>query len=326
MSRLAAGRRLGALVVVAMLWQGAVAGPLRDRWQQFRVASQDDVLDDETATGTAALPGGIRVMRDVPYGDDARQRFDVYLPAKAQEAPVIVLVHGGGWRLGDKAMRTVVENKVARWGPQGFIVVSVNYRLLPQAAPLAQAQDVARALVMAQSQVAGWGGRRDRFILMGHSAGAHLVALLAAAPDLAQGLGASPWLGTVALDSAAYDVPAIMSARHYRLYDNAFGKNSVDWTVVSPRHALKTPGAPFLAVCSSRREAACAQAQDFVAKASVMGMRAEMLAQDLSHRDINQRLGEASQYTEAVERFLGSLDASVATRLRGRHLDRGQNR
>jgi len=57
---------------------------------------------------------------------------------------------------------------------------------------------------------------------MGHSAGAHLVALLTAHPAFTQAEGALPWLGTVSLDSAAFDVVAVMSGRHLALYDRAF--------------------------------------------------------------------------------------------------------
>ncbi|MBU6249022.1 MAG: alpha/beta hydrolase, partial [Xanthomonadaceae bacterium] len=59
----------------------------------------------------AELPAGTRVVRDVAYGPDALQRLDVYAPAGAHDAPVILMVHGGGWRRGDKAMSNVVANK-----------------------------------------------------------------------------------------------------------------------------------------------------------------------------------------------------------------------
>ncbi|EER58388.1 LipQ, partial [Acidovorax delafieldii 2AN] len=93
---------------------------------------------------------------------------------------MVFLVHGGGWRHGDKAHERLVQNKVARWVPRGVVLVSVNYRLLPEAGPDEQLRDVARALATAQRQAPGWGADPQRFLTMGHSAGAHLVALLAA--------------------------------------------------------------------------------------------------------------------------------------------------
>ena len=67
------------------------------------------------------------------------------------------MVHGGAWRMGDKAASNVVENKVARWVPRGVLFISANYRLLPEADALAQANDVARALARAQEVAARLG-------------------------------------------------------------------------------------------------------------------------------------------------------------------------
>ncbi|MCE5232246.1 MAG: alpha/beta hydrolase [Mizugakiibacter sp.] len=297
-------------MAAALPYQTAAAGPLRDLLQQRRAQAGD-------RDGPATLPPGIRVVRDVPYGPDPRQRMDVYAPAHAQDAPVIFMVHGGGWARGDKAMRRVIENKVARWVPRGFVLISIDYRMLPDTAPLQQADDVGRALATAQRQAASWGGDGARFILMGHSAGAHLVSLLEAAPSIATAQGAAPWLGVVSLDSAAYDVAAVMRARHMRLFDDAFGSNPDTWAAASPDVRLDAAGAPFLAVCSSRRDNACPQAQGFVAKARSLGTRAQVIEEDLSHREINETLGTASAYTAQVEAFMRSLDPAVARLLDG---------
>lgn len=258
---------------------------------------------------------GERVIRDVPYGDDARQRMDVYLPQQSRHAPVIFMVHGGAWRLGDKDARTVVENKRERWVPRGFIFVVVNYRMLPDAAPLEQARDVALAIAAAQAQAASWGSDPRKFIVIGHSAGAHLVALLSASPKIAEEAGAKPWLGAVLLDSAALDVAAIMQARHLRLYDRAFGTDPAYWKAASPLQQLSAAAPPLLAVCSARRGDSCPQAHRFADKAKSLGLRAAVLEEDLSHREINELLGVDGAYTEAVERFMAGLDESVQRRL-----------
>jgi acetyl esterase/lipase len=247
---------------------------------------------------------------DIAYGKAPAQKMDVYLPAHAEHAPVIFMVHGGGWRRGDKAASQVVDNKVARWVAQGFIFISINYRMLPEADPLMQADDVARALAAAQTQAAEWGGDPDKFILMGHSAGAHLVALLDAGPARARALGARPWLGTVVLDSAAVDVTQIMQRRHLRLYDNAFGKDAAFWKSASPIQQLSAEAKPMLLVCSTtRRDKPCDQADAFAAKAAALGVRAEVSGQALSHGEINHNLGLPGAYTDTVERFMQSLTA-----------------
>lgn len=296
-----------------LMWQTSFAGPLRDRIIERRaMQEQNESLADDAAFGAPmALPAGVRIERDVPYGADAQQRFDVYRPMQTTGAPVILMVHGGAWRLGDKRAKAVVENKMVSWVSKGFIFISTNYRLLPKADPVEQAQDIVGALAAAQGKAAAWGGDPTKFILMGHSAGAHLVAFLAASPAMAFRSGARPWLGTVALDSAALDVAQIMEARHLRLYDQAFGSDPAYWRKASPFHALSANATPLLAVCSARRSDSCRQARRFVAKAVSLNVRASILEQDLSHKDINQQLGIEGGYTDAVESFMGTLDESV---------------
>lgn len=297
------------------MWQLSFAGPLRDRLMERRAAQQVEELEYDEPAGSVPLPAGVRLLRDVPYGQDAMQRMDIYLPQHTANAPVIFMVHGGGWRRGDKGMKAVVENKVARWVPKGFVFISTNYRMLPGAAPAEQAKDIARAVATAQGKAASWGGDPARFILMGHSAGAHLVALLAASPEQAFKLGAKPWLGTISLDSAALDVVEIMNTKHLRLYDQAFGSDPAYWEAVSPYHALSKHATPLLAVCSTRRSDACPQASRYAARASSLDVRTSVLEQDLSHKDINQQLGSEGAYTDAVESFMSSLDASVKAAL-----------
>ncbi|MBD8873053.1 alpha/beta hydrolase [Rhodanobacter sp. DHB23] len=282
----------------------------------FRQALMQRRLQQGTQDAMAVLPPGVRAIHDVAYGVDARERFDVYLPRQpVRDAPVIFLVHGGAWAFGDKAAARVVENKVVRWVPRGFIVVSANYPLIPAATPLQQARDLGLALATAQRMAASWGGDRQSFILMGHSAGAHLVSLISAAPSLALQQGATPWLGTVALDSAAYDVAGIMQSRHLRLYDAAFGNDPSNWAAASPEQQLDSRIAPFLAVCSTRRADSCPQARHFVAQAAGLGTLARVRPEDLSHEQINEQLGLPSDYTAAVEAFMRGLGPAVARRL-----------
>ncbi len=296
-------------VIVIFFSQTVAAGPIRDRLVDRRTVAEEE--ESERFEPVGALPEGVRRLGDIPYGEDPRQHFDVYLPTKAQHAPVIFMVHGGAWRTGDKASRAVVQNKVARWVPRGFIFISANYRLLPRTHPLAQADDVARALATAQARAGSWGGDASKFILIGHSAGAHLVALLAAAPAKAWSAGTKPWLGTILLDSAALDVERIMNARHARIYDSAFGKQQSYWRTVSPFHALSASASPILAVCSTRRLDSCSQARAFTARAAALGASARLVGQDLSHRAINETLGTQGAYTDVVEMFMGTLEPSV---------------
>jgi arylformamidase len=298
-------RTVLALLCLAAL-PTALAGPLREQLQEWRNSRQQPLPAPEQQH---------TVLRDLAYGHAPLQRLDVYLPAHSDHAPILFMVHGGAWRVGDKQADAVVTNKLARWLPKGFILVSVNYRLLPQAAPLQQAEDVARALAFTQQQAASWGGDGNKIILIGHSAGAHLVSLLAAKPALASQQGARPWLGTVALDSAALDVEQIMQQPHPRFYNQAFGTQPAYWAATSPFSQLDKSATALLMVCSSQRDDSCPQAQRFVAKAKSLGVQAQLQREDRSHKAINQDLGLATPYTQTVEAFMAGLDAEVAQRL-----------
>ena len=288
------------------------------------------IAQKQAAAAPAALSAGVQRIADVPYGVDPAQRMDVYVPtspagtgtgtnslvASAVRAPVIFMVHGGGWRHGDKAMGRVVQEKVNRWVPKGFIVISINYRMLPDAPVVVQERDVQSALMAAQQRAGTWGGDPSRFILMGHSAGAHLVALLNARAPQALREGAWPWLGTVSLDSAMMNVPARMRAPHLPLYDDAFGADPAYWVAMSPFHQWTAGAPPMQMVCSPQRADAPGQQSDAMARhVRNQGGRAEVLPQDLDHGEINAQLGLDSDYTRAVEAFMGSLDAEVARRL-----------
>jgi arylformamidase len=283
------------VLTIGLAWG---AGPARADEAKVKIGGQD-----------------VLVMRDVAYGSDKLQRMDIYRPAityiAAQPAPVVLMVHGGGWENGDKGNSRVVENKVARWVPRGIIFISVNYPMIPDSDPVEQADDIARALVAAQKAAPGWGGDPQRFILMGHSAGAHLVSLLNADPARAAKLGAQPWLGVVSLDSGALDVPSIMNRRHNKLYDDAFGADPEFWNAASPIHQLTAGGQPWLGVCSDMIRDSCPENVAFADKSKGLGVRAETLPEKLRHGQINAQLGEAGVYTDAVESFMASLDPTL---------------
>ena len=257
--------------------------------------------------GMACCAHAAQLQRDVAYGPDPAQRMDVYLPSNAHAAPVIVMVHGGAWMVGDKSSRGVVEPKASHFNDAGIAFVSVDYRLVPKVDPMAQAGDVADALAYMQQHAAAWGLDSSRIVLMGHSAGAHLVALLSSAPSLASAHHARRWLGTVSLDSGAIDVPAIMQGPHAVFYDRVFGSDPASWAQVSPMQRLQGDAVPILLVCSSMRLASCPHNRAYAAKAVSMGVKASVLPEPLTHAQINATLGEPGGYTAAVDAFLRGL-------------------
>src|SRR5262249_4670874 len=151
-------------------------------------------------------------IKDVPYyeGKDAdavRHKLDLYLPKGHKNYPVLFFVHGGAWRSGKKELYAPLGNLIAR---HGIGCVVINYRLSPSVQHPAHIQDVARAFAWTQRHIGKHGGRADQLFISGHSAGGHLVALLATAPSYLKGekLELSHIKGVIAL-SGVYTIPPV---------------------------------------------------------------------------------------------------------------------
>jgi acetyl esterase/lipase len=126
----------------------------------------------------------VRVVADLDYVPsseyaDKKDRLDVYIPAQAAKAPVIVSIHGGGLRGGDKSEQTFVGQ---RFASAGNVTVVVNHRLSPTVMHPAHIEDIAMAVAWVKRNIASHGGDPDRVFVIGHSAGAYLAALLALDP------------------------------------------------------------------------------------------------------------------------------------------------
>lgn len=252
-----------------------------------------------TIDAQTIVPGARRLTES--YGSSPDQTFDVYTPPDARRAPVLIMVHGGAWRIGDKASPGVVENKLRYWLPRGYILVSVNYRLLPEATAYEQATDVAEAVRQIADRASAWGGDPGAMILMGHSAGGHIAALLAARPEMV----GRPLAGAVILDTAVLDVEAVLTRRHPRLYDEAFGADPDDWHRASPSRQWTPAATPMLVVCSTRRpDHPCEEAGAFARMTAGAGRRTVTLPVDLTHREVNDTLGLAGDYTRTVDDFI----------------------
>lgn len=266
--------------------------------------------------------GPVPDLANVKYGSHPLQALDVFKArgGGVAAAPVIVMVHGGGWCVGDKSMKGVTANKVARWTAKGFVFVSVNYPMVMDGLDaLAQADEIAQATAYIQQHTHEWGGDGRRVILMGHSAGAHLVSLVNADSSIRQRAGVKPLLGTVSLDSGAVDVPRqmpdVIPALTIR-YREAFGTEEAIWVKASPHHQLDQSAAPWLGVCSTTRpDDPCGQAHSYAEKSRSLGVMADVLALPKGHGALNSELGQPGAYTDKVEKFMASLDPLVAARL-----------
>ncbi len=154
-------------------------------------------------------PYPFQVYTNIAYydGPDAhpiKHRLDLFVPEGLNDAPVLIFVHGGGWTSGDKNLYSFIGRAFAE---QGFVTAVINYRLSPQVQHPAHIEDVARAFVWVYRNISRYGGNPEKIFVMGHSAGGHLIALLALDEKYlkAQGLTLAAIKGAIPI-SGIYDV------------------------------------------------------------------------------------------------------------------------
>ncbi len=229
--------------------------------------------------------------------------LDLYRIAapSARPAPLVAFIHGGGWRIGDKSNPGAGAEKAAFFAARGVALASLNYRLSPDVIHPAHIEDVAAGLAFLIDNAAAHGCDPARIYVMGHSAGAHLAALVATdARRLgAHGKSLGALRGVVLLDGAGYDVSAQMDALAGRqsilsdMYRAAFGDDPALWADASPvGHVAPGKGiAPFLIVHTDRAPAV-RQSQTLAAVLRAAGVKARLYrARGLSHSDVNRGMG-----------------------------------
>ncbi len=157
------------------------------------------------------------VKRDIPYtkNADKLQVLDVYSPPRAKNLPVVFWIHGGGWQGGDKSD---VQIKPQVFNGKGFVFVATNYRLLPNVDMATLTRDVAKAIRWVHDHIAEDGGDPQRLLIMGHSAGAQLAALICTDERYlkAEGLSLAIIKGCVPVDGDTYDIPAMIEVAETR--------------------------------------------------------------------------------------------------------------
>lgn len=188
---------------------------------------------------------------NVPYAtiegvDPNLLSLDIHAPKGAKAAPVVIYVHGGYWKAGDKANKGHLPEFFCG---RGFVFVAINYRLAPAAKHPVLIQDVARAVAWVHDHIAEYGGDPSQLFLTGHSAGAHLVALLGTDAKRLREAGKplSILRAVIPLDSAAMDLRDVAAndRRPDSPYRDAFGGDPAAWADASPLvHAQQGRGLP----------------------------------------------------------------------------------
>lgn len=187
------------------------------------------------------LPGGAKVTRDHRYGPDERHRLDVFTKDGLSGAPVLVFVHGGGFVMGDKTSEgsPFYDNIGGFAVDEGYVGVTITYRLAPAVKWPAGGEDVASAVDWLRENVAQFGGDPERIFVMGQSAGAVHVA------DYVARL--SPRIAGALLISGLYDVAAAGPSPFHAAY---YGEDEFAWPQTATMAGLITTKTPILMAVS----------------------------------------------------------------------------
>jgi acetyl esterase/lipase len=286
---------IGSLIAAALIApQASAEGPLRKMMMKRMMERAQEKQKQNP-------PPPAPAEQTIAYGKDPAQMLDFSrAQGAATPAPLVLFVHGGGWSRGSK------DNAVGGWkAPHytglGYHFASIDYRLVPAAKVEDQAADVAAALAKLIAQADALGIDRSRIVLMGHSAGAHLVALVGTDESYLRGAGLSfaDVAGIIPNDGAAYDVPKQMeqSGRFMaERYDQAFGKDPARQRALSPVFHAASPNAPRFLLLHVQREDGVSQAKELeaaLAKSGTKVERREFEGKGLTgHAEINRSLGD----------------------------------
>ena len=263
-----------------------------------------------------------------PVSPAAQNQLDVYRPdgsASTDSRPVVVYVHGGGWMRGDKSNR--IADKVDLFTGAGYVFVSANYRLSPDPPDTsyppervrfpAHPDDVGEAIGWIDRNIAAYGGDPERILLIGHSAGAHLVSLVSTDPRYVTRHGVEPWqlIGTVALDGDAYDVAdriAEVGPGSAPTFLSAFAtaeENALDgtWATASPERWADPSDPEHLIVTQAAAPGRIADAEEL---ALALGQDpAGVFRAPYDHAGINNAVGGADPAgeTQAILGFFAQM-------------------
>jgi hypothetical protein len=256
------------------------------------------------------------VYTSVPGVDANLLSLDIYNDGVAGPAPVVIWIHGGGWQIGDKA--NAMEYKEELCKTHGYILVSINYRLSAPGNGIihpTHVQDVAKAVAWVYNHIGDYGGDSTKIAVLGHSAGAHLAALVCTDESYLQneGLDLNIIRGCGSFDTQAYDIPSVMAAGGGEVdtYTLAFGTDPTNWSSAAPGYHI-SPGKnipPFILARrgDNQRQQIC---NAFADSLQTSGIATTIIdASSLSHEEVNDHIGAPNEtiMTPPVLQFLQTI-------------------
>jgi len=265
-------------------------------------------------TGPHVLVPGLVVAREIPYGPAPRQVVQLFVREKAGRAPLIVYLHGGGWSAGTPKAGSAGAQPDHFTGT-GYSYATVGYRFVPEATVEEQLADIAQGIALLRRQK---GVDPDRIVLLGHSSGGHLAALLGADPAWLDKAGVpfDAIKAVVLLDPAAIEIPPIMAAGRgvgtvARYYQPAFGDDPARQAALSPLSHAEAPNVPnWLMLHDVNNPLAGLQSQQLSVALIAAGAREATVlpVQDTTHLRLNDEIGRpGNMATAEIDAFLARI-------------------
>jgi len=260
------------------------------------------------------------VYKTIPNIDKNLTSLDIYtLPGSDNLRPVVIWVHGGGWSIGDKLNK--MDLKVPFFRDLGYVFVSVNYRLSPFPFDLTYSNrikhpdhiiDIVDALKFVYNDIELYGGDKTNIVVLGHSAGAHLAALIGTNQTLLSNLNINPnhIKGIGSFDTQDYNInKAIDVLSESDLYINAFTDDKTLQDDASPY--IQIDNSPIITnrwLFAERGEQERKELlNEFIAKLESKNISTTKIdANDYTHAEVNELIGDKTNtlMSDAIDNFL----------------------
>lgn len=271
----------------ADLYRGMNRQELADQYNPRLAVPDHDSWKRQWALWSDLARSKHQGVRDIAYGEGPLQKLDIY-PARSPDAPVNVFTHGGFWRFLDKDDHTMIAPTLLE---SGATVVLMNYTLCPQVALPEQVKMLREALVWVYRNIQDYNGNCDDIHVSGHSAGAHLTAMLAADGWQEASNVPSSLVKSATLASGLFDLEPmrfIPGGEDLRLTEETAASNS-------PLNNLPRPSLPMVvAVGADETREWIRQTQDYKAALRKQGNPlVELIEEDENHYSIFFSLSNA---------------------------------
>ena len=256
----------------------------------------------------------VSIEKDLRYreGENPRHTLDVYAPPDAENLPVVIWFYGGGWRSGDKRL---FEHLGRAFAVRGIVTVTVNYRLTPEVTWPQNGEDCAAGVAWVHRNIERFGGDRDRMFLTGHSAGAHLAAMVTLNGEFLADVGVpQSSVGGCVMISGATDLAGHVGSTRFTAREHVeetFGSSPDELAEASPVTWVRDDAPPFLILVAERDpEGLREQGKQLADNLRESGVTVRyLIVKDHDHFSIVRRFGPSDDVTaNAIAEFIKRIE------------------